>query len=260
VFNDILNPFWLAAFSAALFIGIGKGGFGGGIVAMATPLFALVSTVSDAAATLLPVLLAADVFAVYQYRKRFDKANLQLLLPSGIVGIILATLFLVFFSTNERLLKLSIGLIAVGFVIFQLSRTLILKQLEATRPKPVWGTVLGLAAGFSSTLAHVGGPPVMMYLLPQKLPKDVFVGTNAILFFSLNLIKLIPYFFLGLLSIGNLSVSLSLIPVALIGTRLGLYLNRVISQQVFNNFIYIVLFLTGMQLIIGRSFVSLLAF
>ncbi len=257
--SDYSAFFWFTAITATLFIGIGKGGFGGAIAAIATPLIALSTSVPEAAALLLPVLLAADVFAVYTYRKTFDAPNLKRILPFALIGIIIASFFFTRFSSNERILKLGLGLIAVGFVIFQLTRTVILKRFESSKPSTFWAAILGTTAGFTSTLAHVGGPPMMIYLLPQNLPKDIFVGTNAILFFTINLIKLVPYALLGLLSVSNLSVSLILIPIALIGIRIGVFLNRRVSQKGFTYFIYFMLLVTGLELITGHSIISIFA-
>jgi len=255
---DYSLAFWITAIIAAIFVGIGKGGFGGGVVAVTTPLVSLTIPVAEAAALLLPILFFADIFAVHAYRKTYDAPNLKLLIPCAVVGIILASLFFQSFNSNERVLKLGIGLVAVGFVVFQMTRGIILTRIEGGKPAPIWGVVLGVIAGFTSTLAHVGAPPIMIYLLPQRLSKAVFVGTNAILFFTMNFLKLVAYALLGLLTIGNLSITLILIPIALLGTRLGVFLNRTVSETFFNRFIYLMLFLTGVQLIAGRSLVSLL--
>ncbi|MCA9839761.1 MAG: sulfite exporter TauE/SafE family protein [Trueperaceae bacterium] len=259
MFSDYSAFFWFTAVLATLLVGIGKGGFGGAVGAIATPLIALSTSVPEAAALLLPVLLSADVFAVYTYRKTFDAPNLKLILPFATLGIIIASLFFTRFSSNERILKIGLGLIAVGFVIFQLTRTVILKRFHSTKTSVLWAGILGITSGFTSTLAHVGGPPMMIYLLPQNLPKDIFVGTNAILFFVINILKLLPYALLGLLSISNLSVSLVLIPVAFIGIRLGVYLNKKVSQKWFNLFIYFMLMVTGLELITGYSVISIFA-
>ena len=132
-----------------------------------------------------------------------------------------------------------------------------MKRLQGSKPPRWLGAVLGTTAGFTSTLAHIGGPPIMMYLLPQKLPKAIFVGTNAIFFLTINIVKLAAYTVLGLLTIGNLTVTLILIPLALLGIRVGIFLNRAVSETFFNYLLYILLLLTGLQLILGRSFVSL---
>ena len=117
--------------------------------------------------------------------------------------------------------------------------------------------ILGAIGGFTSTLAHAGGPPITIYLLPQRLPRNLFVGTTVITFFIINLVKLIPYSVLGLLQVGNLLTVLILSPFAFIGVRIGIYLNRRFEDAWFNRIIYVILFLTGLQLVIGRSLLSL---
>ena len=253
------TEFWIAALIAITLVGMAKAGFGSGPGLLATPLIALTIPVAEAAALLLPLLLIADVFSLRHYWGVFDRASLRLLLPSAVVGIMVGGFFFSFFSHNERMLQIGIGLLAILFVAYQAGRTLILGAVTAHRPPPAVGAVLGAMGGFTSTLAHAGGPPITIYLLPQQLPRQIFVGTTVITFFAINLIKLIPYSMLGLLEIGNLTTILLLSPFAFIGVTLGIYLNRRFDEKWFNRIIYTILFLTGLQLVIGRSLLSLLA-
>ena len=48
----------------------------------------------------------------------------------------------------------------------------------------------GATAGFTSQIAHAGGPPFQIYVLPRRLPRDTFIGTSAIFFMSAS--KLLP--------------------------------------------------------------------
>ena len=98
-------------------------------------------------------------------------------------------------------------------------------------------------------IAHVGGPLVVIYLLPQNLGKDVFVGTNAVLFFVTNIIKLIPYSLLGLFHLGNIPTILLLLPLTWVGTQIGLFLNQRFSNLWFNRILYVLLTLTAIQLL-----------
>jgi hypothetical protein len=248
---DYPQFFWLTAIMAVTLVGIDKAGFGGGLGVIATPLLALTIPVPEAAALLLPLLIITDLFSVYHYRHRFDRSSLILLLPAALVGIALGTLFFDYFSDNERVLKVGIGLIALLFVLFQATRALIFGVLEKYQPPAIVGVLLGGISGFTSTLAHVGGPPASMYLLPQKFPRDLFVGTTVILFTILNAVKLIPYSYLGLLRVGNLTTILVLSPLCYMGVRLGIYLNKRFSDFWFNWLIYALLFLTGLKLILG---------
>ena len=250
--------FWFLAAFAVVFVGIAKAGFGGGIGVIATPLMALTIPVADAAAILLPLLIVCDIFAVVHYRSRFDRRSIKLMLPGAVPGIAAGAYFFAYFSSNERALQMGLGVLAVAFVLFQVARSLVLGLLEKRRPHAAEGVLMGAAAGFTSTLAHAGGPPVTIYLLPQKMPRELYVGTTVIFFAAINQIKLIPYFGLGLLRIGHLETIAILAPLSYVGVRLGIYLNRRFSEVWFNRLIYTVLLLTGVQLILGKSLIGLL--
>ncbi len=243
--------FWVTAALAVILVGISKAGFGGGTGIVATPLLALTISVTDAAALLLPLLIIADLISLYHYRHHFDRRLIRLMVPCATVGIILGALFFDTFSHNERTLKLGIGLLSVLFVVFELFRAQIFDQLGAKRPSTLMGVVFSGLAGFTSTLAHAGGPPATIYLLPQQLTRQMFVGTSVMFFTAVNLIKLIPYSYLGLLRVGNLTTILILSPLAYLGVRLGIYLNGRFTDKWFNRLMYGLLFVTGVQLILG---------
>lgn len=254
------TDFWVIAFIAVALVGLSKAGFGGGVGAIATPLMALIMPVPEAAALLLPILILADQVAVYKYRKRFDAKTIWVALPGAVIGIGLAWFVFdqVQSAENERALKIGIGIVSIAFLVFQLTREYIFKRIEGIR-MPDWaGFLLGTTAGFTSTMAHVGGPPFHIYLIPQKLNRDLFVGTTAWMFWAVNLIKLIPFGFMGLLTIGNLKVTLALMPFVILGVYLGFWLNGRMRQDVFNWVIYILMGVTGVQLIIGRSLLGLI--
>lgn len=249
--------FWIAAITALILVGIAKAGFGSGPGLLATPLIALTIPVAEAAALLLPLLIIVDIFSVRHYRGEYDTQSLKIILPAAMVGILVGAFAFRYFSDRERILQIGIGVLALVFVLFQAFRTLIFGAIGGRRP-PAWlGMILGGIGGFTSTLAHASGPPVTIYLLPQRLPRNIFVGTTVIVFFVINLVKLIPYSILGLLRVGNLLTILILSPFALIGVSIGIYLNRRFRDDWFNRIIYVILFLTGLQLVIGRSLLSL---
>ncbi len=64
----------------------------------------------------------------------------------------------------------------------------------ASSRSPAWvGSLFGVATGFTSQIAHAGGPPFQMWVMPRRLPRDVLVGTTAIFFAVLNWIKVPAY-------------------------------------------------------------------
>lgn len=246
-----MEYYWLVPSAAVMLIGVSKTGFGPGAGVLAVPLVALVMPAHKAVGILLPVLCACDLFSMYFYRRKWHRPALFSLLPGGVVGIGLGAVFLALGTTSEEVLKVGIGVIALLFVAFQSIRSWVTASIEAYRPKTWHGWLFGLAAGFTSTVAHAGGPPIVIYLLPQQLGRMLFVGTTVFFFATVNYVKLIPYAWLGLLSGGNLSVSLALMPLVPVGTCLGFWMNRHMTDRMFNVVVYILLFLMGLKYAFG---------
>ncbi len=255
---DYPPAFWLCAVLAMIIFGISKAGFGGGIGVIATPLVSLTIPVTDAVALLLPLLIMADAFSISHYRMNFHRRSIRLLLPGALLGVAIGGFFLGSFRGNERILRVAIGVLALWFVLFQALRVIIVGIMEKRRPRAFKGILMGALSGFTSTLAHAGGPPFTMYLLPQKLPRDLYVGTAVIFFSVVNLLKLIPYHALGLLRVGNLSTIIILGPLTYVGVRLGIYLNRRFTDLWFNRAIYAILVFTGLQLVSGKNIITML--
>ena len=87
------------------------------------------------------------------------------------------------------------------------------------------------------------------YMLPLKLNKISFIGTMTFAFMVINLVKLIPYYYVGLLAPSNLMVSFVMLPLAFISVLIGYFLQKKIPEKLFFNVVYILLFLSGCKLI-----------
>lgn len=250
---------WLPAVVAVLFIGVAKAGFGGGLGLLVTPLCVLAFGPRNAIGILLPLLCLGDVFSLRPYWGRWRAENLRFLLPGVIVGIVLGVQCVGRFSPRQ--LNLAIGIIAVLFVIIQLARERILRAEGDFAPGHLVGLPFGMGIGVTSTFAHGAGPVAAMFLLPQRLSKETFVGTNILLFFWVNLLKL-PFFCVDrsmldwplftpepLITRSTLVTSLVCAPLVPVGVWLGVWLNRRFSERSFVGTIYAILLLTGGWLI-----------
>jgi hypothetical protein len=116
---------------------------------------------------------------------------------------------------------------------------------------PDWvGKLSGGIAGFTSFIAHAGGPPLNFYLLQCQLSKEQFLGTAVVFLAATNLVKLVPYSLLGLLNVENLTLALLMIPVAWLGVRIGLVIQKRLSAELFFRIILTLLILLGVRLIV----------
>jgi uncharacterized membrane protein YfcA len=233
---------------AFLLTGISKGGFASGAGNVAVPLMALVVPAPQAAGIALPVLCAMDISGLRAWWRRWDTAQLRVILPGGLLGIALGAA--AFGLMSDRHVKLMVGLVTLAF----LGRTLWLAWRPAASAARGSGSTLagrfwGAVSGFTSTIAHAGGPPLAVYLYPLRLERGRLTATTVAFFGAMNYVKLIPYAALGQLSAGNLLTSLVLLPLAPVGVRLGVWLQARISDRAFYRAVYALLGATGVKLV-----------
>lgn len=241
----IADPvFWAVCIVAVIITGISKGGFGG-LAILAVPLMALVMSPVQAAGIMLPILIVMDWVGVITYRKHWDLRTLLLVLPGAILGIGIGYALADYVSDDA--VRIAVGVIAVIFPIYAVLKP----QAEGSfiQGNRVLGGLAGATAGFTSFLAHAGGPPFQAYVIPQGLPARIYAGTAVMFFAVVNLVKLVPYFLLGQLGTNNLTISLYLIPLAPIGVLLGAWLVKRIDQDLFYRILYGLVFCVGLKLL-----------
>lgn len=240
----ITDPFFYAvAIPAVIFLGLSKGGFSGVGIA-ATPLLALYLPPLEAAALLLPVLITQDLISIYVYRREWDASNLKIMLPGAVAGMTLAWLLASYISDNA--VRITVGLIGLIFVIDVWRKR---ARIEPTRMGPAGGVFWGAVSGFTSFMTQAGGPPFQVYVLPQRLPKLVLVGTTTIFFAVVNALKIVPYFALGQFHAGNFATSLALLPMAIIANFMGIWLVKHTPTNLFYNIAYALLLVISLVLL-----------
>jgi len=240
--------FYLFAIPAVVLIGLAKGGFSG-LGALGTPLMAIgIGDPVKAAAILLPILIAQDVVGVAAFRKSWDASVLAAMLPGAVIGIGLGYLLAAEISTAAVMAVL--GLISILFGGFRLAVEARGKAVEARSSSPLVGSLFGLASGFTSQIAHAGGPPFQMWVMPKKLPHTTFVGTSAIFFAIVNWIKVPAYLALGQFTLPNALATLALLPFAILASLAGVVLVRRISGERFYTIVYVLMIAAGAKLLL----------
>lgn len=252
------TEFLLAAL-AAVFVGISKAGFGGGTGILATPIMALALPPQIALGTLLPLLIVGDWVSCWLYRREWSWKPLLYFMPACVIGIGIGTLLLG--RVDDQRLKQILGFICLAFCLVQWAKSLLQRGAEAVHPGWISGSGFGAAAGITSTLAHAAGPVFAMYLLPMHLPKRTFMATSVLAFTLINLFKLPGYLQLGVINATTAMHSLQLALFVVGGTLVGEWLNTRCPAAVFARIVYIILFLTGLELVSGKSLLrALLSF
>lgn len=245
---DLLaDPFTIAiAVVAVIILGLAKGGFAG-LGVLATPVMALALPPVTAAALLLPVLIVQDVVSIWSFRKTWDRWIVGWMLPGSLAGVVLAALFAA--SVEERQVLLMLGTITLGFGLYRLwiERG---GRVVAASNSPGWvGSLFGLATGFTSQIAHAGGPPFQMWVTPRRLPHQTFVGTQSVLFALINWMKVPSYLVVGSLNRQTLTAAAALLPLAVVTTLIAVRIIKRIDTARFYTMVYLLMIALGSKLV-----------
>jgi len=229
--------------AAAGIVGLSKGGLASA-AALAVPMLALFMNPIQAAALLLPVFLVTDWVAVWLYRRTYSGRNLAILVPSILLGILVATVITPY--TPESLLLIVTGLIGLWYCarswLGGASRAATGARIA---PGLFWGTLTGIA----SFITHSGAPPSQAYLLPQRLARLEFAGTIAIAFAVANVAKLPGYWALGLFSGLDWPLVGGLIVAGVFGTIAGRRIVGILHDATYVRVIEALLLILSMLLV-----------
>ena len=81
------------------------------------------------------------------------------------------------------------------------------------------------------------------------MKKEVYVGTRVIFFTFVNLIKLPFYIHLSMMNFDTIKQSLYLMPLSILGIAIGIKILKIISEELFYNIIYALIFISSTKLI-----------
>jgi uncharacterized membrane protein YfcA len=230
----------------AFIIGLAKGGLGSTAGALATPMMALVMPADQVLGLLLPILMLADLFAVALHWGRWSMRIIWLLLPGSVAGVTIGTLFIT--NAPTRLLQTSLGVIILLFTAYKIFERRILGSI-VYQGRDWHGLVAGTVTGFSSALAHTGGPPVSIYLLMLDVTPRIFIATSALFFMILNWIKVPYYLYAHLFDLPRLWGVIWLMPIVPLGVWAGRWLGNRFDKETFERVILFLLVITALLLI-----------
>ena len=231
-FSFTAYDFALIALAAAL-VGMAKTGVqGSGMIAV--PMLALVFGAKASTGVMLPILIIADLFAVYYYNKHADWQHLKKLIPFAFVGVILGTA--IGNTINETMFGYSMVVIIFAVLAIMIWQK---KNAKADVPKSFWFVAsIGIAGGFATMVGNLAGPIMALYLLSMKLPKNQFIGTAAWFFLIINLLK-VPFHIWAWETItwDTMLLNLMLIPMIAVGAVCGVSIVKKIPEHGFRWFV-----------------------
>ena len=235
----------LVAVAGVFLISFMRGAFGGGFAIVGIPLLSTVMDPVAAGGLLAPLFIAMDLYALRYWKpSTWSRPDLRLLLPGLVIGIGFG--YLLFRILDHRAIAIMMAAITLAFVGLWLLRGGEVMQQPRSTPKAI---AAGLTSGVTTMVAHSGGPPLAMYLLPLGLTKEIYAGTTSLFFTVGNATKLVPWLLLVQPAAGTwalMAICLFAIPV---GVWSGWRLHGALDQRQVYRACYGLLVLTSLKLL-----------
>lgn len=224
---------WGLLFFAAFLIGMSKAGIQG-ISLLAVPLMAMTFGAKPSTGLILPILCAADLMAVFYYRRIAEWKYVFRLLPAALLGFVVALLADKLVPPAEFKRLMGTCLVVVLLVMFWSDW----KGKENSLSSRWWyGPLFGLLGGFTTMIGNAAGPVMAIYLLSVKMPKYSFVGTNAWFFLVINYLKIpVQVWAWDNITFQSLMLDACTLPFVLLGAVLGILLVKRLPEKGFRYF------------------------
>jgi uncharacterized membrane protein YfcA len=259
---------WLVLAVAAVLTGYSKTAVNG-VGSIAVVLFAATLPARESTGTLLPLLISADLLAIWVYRRHADWRLIRRLMPWILVGIVVGVGFIA--SVDNHVMRVAIGVLLLVLLAAQvwsgrhrlgltgaeaLPEQVIVERAAAasavrspTRHR-LLGSAAGTATGFATMVANAAGPVMTLYLLASGLAVVELVGAMAWLFLVVNLTKLPFSIGLGLVHPGSLALDALLLPAMGLGAWLGAVTIRRISRAQFERYVLVLVGISALLLLV----------
>ena len=215
---------------------------GFGFSTLATPLLLFLFGPAEAIQINLILSLVLSLSLIKSIRESIDYGMLKRYILGSSAGVFIGIIFFIWIDINS--LKMFVGL-----VILMLSVLLIFKFTitKSTRKEGV----VGVTSGALTSSIGMPGPPLLLYFSGTDHKKEVVRSTTLAYYLFIYLISLIVQVAFAGTSETTWISSLWALPVVFIGLYLGQMLFKWISQKIFQIIIYIILFATGISLLMN---------
>jgi len=221
--------------------GIVKGLTGFGFSLLTVPILVVLLGPRKAVPIII-ILNAASNVPLYIHSRRWSSlGRIRPLIAAGIISIPVGTYLLLVLDTAA--LKLIAG---VAICLFALAFLLGFRREIKREKRGLIGA--GLVSGILNGLISTGGPPVILFLTNQGMPKQRFRANLIAYFLFLNAATLPMHFAGGLISLEVVKYAVIFIPALAAGALVGTRLIGYVPEAAFRKTVLAVVMTAGLML------------
>lgn len=217
-------------------------------IGLPTAVVSILSQMIDPRQAIALLILPALVTNFWQvWRGRYFRRGVEELWPFALALFITVWIFAQLVAgVQAGHLILGIGCVIVLFVVTNLFGAPLDIPARLDRPAQI---VAGSVSGVMGGLTSIWAPPMVIYLLGRKFPKNEFVGASGFLILAGTVPLLAGYWQSGLMTGTLAGYSALMIAPTVLGFAIGEKLRARISPQRFRLVVLVLFLLMGLNLI-----------
>ena len=235
---DVSGTHLIYATASVFAAGIVKGLTGFGFSLLMVPILVTLLGPKTAVPVIVILNAASNVPLYLHSRKRSSLRRIWPLIIAGIVSIPAGTYLLLIL--DPAILKTIVGVVICVFAL-----ALLLGFRREIRREKRGLLAAGLMSGVLNGLISTGGPPAILFLTNQGMPKERFRANLIAYFLFLNAATLPAHFTGGLISLDVIRYAAIFIPALAAGAIVGIRLIGCVPEASFRKAVLAIVLITG---------------
>jgi uncharacterized membrane protein YfcA len=241
---ELVSPTMGAVLFSVFFATLTRAVFGFGAALVAMPLLTLVVGVRVASPLMSLIGCLISVVILCKSWRNIDWKGMWQLTLASVVGVPVGLLFLK--EAYGSAVKAGLGLLLILFGLYRLFNP---KLAAVTGSWPAY--VAGFIAGILGGAYNTAGPPIVVYGTLARWSADRFRATLQGYFLLVGLLILAGHSMSGSLTRNVWQFFCFSVPMIGVGTAVGTYLVRIIPQEQFRRYMYVLLLILGIVLVVN---------
>jgi len=223
---------WIISAVVVLMAALLKGMTGFGFALLAVPLLSFMFPIQSLIPAMTIFNLVTSIYILASIRLKVKAKYILPMLIASFIGIPIGVYVLTYFP--EKMLEL-----AAGISIFSISMVFLLSgnqpAPEKKRGKPI--VFAGFLSGILSSSMSIGGPPIALAMNRKGYSKESFRKIFALVSVANASISSVLYVVKGIFVAFSVKFAIYLLPVILLGSKIGNMLALKINQLLFRKVI-----------------------
>jgi hypothetical protein len=216
---------------------------GSGLALISMPLLVPILMPVPAASLVALMAITTQLVMLTRYRQHVNFRAIWRLMVGSVVGIPLGVLALA--QLDSRIILTVLGALLVGYSLYSLRRP-VLPVIVNKR----WAFAFGFASGLLGGAYNTGGPPYVIYGTACCWQPAEYKGNLQALLMVNSALTVTAHLFAGHYTGDVLRTYAVAVPMILLGTATGFWLDRHINEALFRKIVLIVLLIIGVRMLI----------